>query len=172
MKKLLLAAVAASGLAATPAMAATEQTYTFDGTVAARCTISGAPLVNFGALTDANGVYTKGGEAKEAVDTEAYCNRAGTTAKVQRTNLVSANGASNGFTNVIPMSASLTTTQGASLVDASTLATPTSTSTGTIGLVGAFTGLKVTATLGTIGGDKLVAGTYNGSIIVTLTPTT
>ena len=171
MKPLLLAAVAASALAATPALAATTQTYSFDGSVAAICTIGGAAsTVGFGALTDGSGSYTQSGTAKDATDQAAYCNQGNTTAEIKHTNLFTTNGASSGFTNVIPMTASLSTTQGASLADA-TAASGTSSSTGSSGTIGAFTGLKVTATLGTIGTNKLVAGTYNGSITVTLTPT-
>ena len=169
MKKILMAAVALTAMTATPAFAApgTSQTYTFDGTVAS---ISGAALVNFGALTDNSGAYTGSGTHQDATDTNAYCNQAATTAEIKHTNFVNANTATTGFTNLIPMSASLSTTQGASLSDA-TAASGTGTSTGTSGTIGAFTGLKVTATLGAIGTDKLVSGTYNGSITVTLTPT-
>jgi hypothetical protein len=170
MKKLLMAAVAVSALVATPAMAATEQTYTFDGTVAAICTINGASLVNFGALTDLNGAYTGNSTSQTATDTNAYCNQAATTASIKHTNLVTTNTATAGFTNVIPMSASLTTAQSVTLADA-TNASGTGTSAGSSGTLGGFTGLSVTATLGSIGSDKLVAGTYNGSITVTLTPT-
>lgn len=167
MKKFLMAAVALTALTATPAMAAEEQTYTFDGTVASICTISGATKVAFGALTDGNGAYNKSAATATATDSGAYCNQGLTTAAVKHTNLVNAVAASSGFTNVVPMSASLATTQGASINDTSAAGS----ATGTSGTIGAFTGLSVTATLGSIGTDKLVAGTYDGSITVTLTPT-
>jgi hypothetical protein len=172
MKKILMAAVAVSALSATPAMAQTgpSQTYTFDGTVAARCVITGASLVSFGALTDESGAYTSGA-SEDSVDSEAYCNQASTTATIKHTNLTTDSAASLGFTNVIPMSAALSTPQGASVVD-ETVASGTDESAGTTDEVNAFTGLKVTATLGSIGSAKLVAGTYEGSITVTLTPTT
>jgi hypothetical protein len=170
MKRVLLGAVALAAMVATPAMAdTTSQTYTFNGTVASICTISGASLVSFGALTDASGNYTGNGTAKDATDSGAYCNQAATTAKITRTNFVNSNTATTGFTNVIPMAASLSTTEGAVLSDTS--GDPgTGTSSGNSGTIGAFTGLKVTATLGSIGTNKLVAGTYNGSITVVLTP--
>jgi hypothetical protein len=172
MKKLMMAAVALTALTATPALAApgTEQTNTFDGTVASICTISGASLVHFGALTDASGAYTGNGTHQDATDSAAYCNQAATTASISHTNFVNANTATTGFVNVIPMSASLSTTETGSLADTS-VASGTSASTGTSGTIGAFTGLKVTATLGSVGTSKLVSGTYNGSITVTLTPT-
>lgn len=171
MKRILMAAVALTATTATPAIAApgTSQTYTFGGTVASICTISGASLVSFGALTDASGNYTGNGTAKDATDSGAYCNQAATTAQITHTNLVNTNTATSGFTNIIPMSAALSTTEGGSLAD-STAASGTGTSTGSSGTIGAFTGLKVTATLGSVS-SKLVSGTYNGSITVTLTPT-
>jgi hypothetical protein len=174
MRKLLMAAVALTAVTATPALASTSQTYNFTGSVAAICTIAGAAsTVDFGALTDGSGAYTQNGVAKDATDTDAYCNQAQTTASIKHTDLFTTNSASTGFTNVVPMSASLTTFVGASpavvLAD-STPASGSTESSGSSGTVGAFTGLKVTATLGSIGSDKLVAGTYNGTITVDLTP--
>lgn len=172
MKKLLMAAVACTAISATPALASVPTAdYTFSGSVAAICTIGGhAGAVDFGALTNGNGGYTGNATSKDATDDSAYCNQANTEATITHTNLTTSNDAGTGFTNVIPMSASLSTTEGGSLAD-STTATGTGTSTGSSAAIGAFTGLKVTATLGTIGTDKLVAGSYAGTITVTLTPT-
>lgn len=172
MKKLLMAAVAFTAISATPALASVPGAdYTFSGSVAAICTIGGhSGAVDFGALTDGNGGYTGSGSSQDAADDSAYCNQAQTTAKITHTNLFTSSVASNGFTNIVPMSASLSTTEGGSLSDATT-ATGTGTSSGSTATIGAFTGLTVTATLGTIGTDKLVAGTYGGTITVTLTPT-
>ena len=173
MKAILMTAAAFAALAAaTPASATVPAgaAYSFDGSVAALCSIAGnASSVTFGALTDTNGAYTGAATSQQSTDTSAYCNQASTTATIQHTNLFTSNTASTGFTNVVPMSASLSTTQGASLSDA-TSATGTGTSVGSNGTIGAFTGLKVTATLGTIGSNKLVAGSYSGTITVTLTP--
>jgi hypothetical protein len=169
MRKLLISAVAFTAISTTPALAA-PASYSFDGSVAALCSISGhAGSVSFGPLTDGNGAYTGSGTSEDASDDNAYCNQANTEATITHTNLYTSNDASSGFTNVIPMSAALSTTQGGALSD-STTASGTGTSSGSSGTIGAFTGLKVTATLGTIGSDKLVAGTYNGTITVTLTP--
>ena len=172
MKKTLMAAVAFTAMTATPAFAsAPSADYTFSGSVAALCTISGhAGAVDFGALTDGNGDYTGSGTSQDATDDGAYCNQANTQATITHTNLFTSNDSGTGFTNVIPMNAALSTSQGGSLSDA-TNATGTGTSAGSSGAIGAFTGLKVTATLGTIGTDKLVAGSYGGTITVTLTPT-
>jgi hypothetical protein len=169
MKKLMLAAAAITAVTATPALAApgTSQTYNFTGSVAALCSISGAAAtVNFGALTDANGAYANPG-AKDATDTGAYCNQANTQATISHTDLVNAVAPASGFTNIVPMSASLTTDQ-TSLAD-STAASGTTASTGTTATIGGFSSLKVTATLGTPS-TKLESGAYNGSITVVLTP--
>lgn len=171
MKKVLLAAVAFTALSASPALATVPgASYTFSGSVSALCSIAGhSGAVDFGALTDGSGGYTGNGSSEDATDDNAYCNQANTSASITHTNLFTSNDAGTGFTNVIPMSASLSTTEGGSLDD-STNATGTGTSTGSSGTIGAFTGLKVTATLGSIGTDKLVAGSYGGTITVTLTP--
>jgi hypothetical protein len=151
-----------TALAATPAAAAPVN-YNFSATVANSCTIAGkAATVPFGALTS--------GTTAQAADDAAFCNQGQTTALIQRTNFRTGNTATTGFTNTIPMGASLTTTQGATLSDASAQPSGSNSSTGTSGTIGAFTGLTVTATLGSIGSNQLVAGTYSGTITVTLTP--
>jgi hypothetical protein len=171
MKRILMTAAALTALSAAPAFATTPGAqYTFSGSVDALCTIAGhSGAVAFGALTNGSGAYTGNGASEDATDDNAYCNQANTQATITHTNLFTSNDASIGFTNVIPMDASLSTTEGGSLDD-STDATGTGTSAGSSGTIGAFTGLKVTATLGSIGTDKLVAGTYGGTITVTLTP--
>ncbi len=168
MKKLMLAAAVLTVVTATPAMAApgTSQTYTFTGSVAALCSISGQTTVSFGALTDANGVYANPG-AKDSTDSGAYCNQSNTTATITHTNLVNSIAPASGFTNIVPMSASLTTDQ-TTLADA-TAATGAGTSSGSTATIGGFSSLKVTATPGTPS-TKLEAGTYNGSITVVLSP--
>lgn len=172
MKRILIAAVALTALSTTPALAAPPTAnYTFSGSVAAICTISGhSGAVDFGALTDGSGDYIGDGASEDATDDNAYCNQANTEATISHTDLYTANDAGTGFTNVVPMDASLSTTQGGSLSD-STAASGSTPSSGSSGAIGAFTGLKVTATLGDIGSDKLVAGSYGGTITVTLTPT-
>lgn len=169
MKKLLMAAVAVSALAAMPALAQTSQDYTFSGNVATSCYISGATTVDFGTLQSASGVYgPANGATVSATDTSAFCNQAQTTALVTHTNLKTTSPVSSGFTNLVVMSAKASTPQNATGVSDSTPA-GTGTSAGNSGTLGAFTGLTVAATL-TAPTDKLVAGTYSGTITVALTP--
>jgi len=171
MKKLLIAAVGLTAIAATPVMASTvgtSQTYTFNGHVDALCSISGAAALDFGALTDSSGNYVAP-TAKTATDDGANCNQAGTTATIKHTDLYTTNQASTGFTNIVPLSASLSTDQGVTIAD-STNASGGTASTGTGGTIKAFTGLTVTATPGTPTA-RLVAGSYTGTVTVTLSPT-
>lgn len=170
MKKILMAAVALTAVTATPALAAApSQTYNFSGNVDTLCTISGAATVGFGSLTGAGGEYIGNNQVRNAIDTYAYCNQGQTTAVISHTNLVGNKAATSGYTNIVPMSASLTTPEKGTFAD-STNASGSTASAGTTVNIGAFTGLKVTATLGDIGADKLVAGDYSGSITVTLSP--
>ena len=167
MKKLMTAAaIAALAMGSAPAFAAagTAQTYTFDATVAARCDIAGASLVHFGALTDATGAYMAGATVATAVDSAAYCNQAGTTATVTHSNLTTSNGTSAGFAKTVVFTSNLLTSVDGGLTYVSKVSGDSS------GAVNAFDGLKVTATL-TAPSQKLIAGTYNGSITVTLVPT-
>jgi hypothetical protein len=171
MKKILMGAVGLAGLMATPALAAAPSaTYNFDGSVASVCTIAGAAAtVGFGALTDSAGTYSQGGVSKDASDTNAYCNQGLTTATISHTNMVNTNVAGAGYTSVLPMTASLTTPESGTLNDSS-VASGTASSSGTTATIGSFSALKVTATLAS-GPYKLTSGAYNGSITVTLTPT-
>jgi len=170
MKKLMTAAVGLIAIASTPAMAATAgttQTYTFNGKVDALCSISGADAVDFGKLTDTSGTYQNPG-AKTATDAGANCNQAGTTATITHTDLFTSNPATAGFTNIVPLSASLSTNQGVTIADA-TSASGSTSSTGTTAAIKAFTALTVTATPGTPSA-RLVAGDYSGTVTVTLSP--
>jgi hypothetical protein len=167
----LVAAALMIGLS-TPSAAAP---YTFQNTVNSTCTIAGpSGIISMDPLVDANGHYTPG-ISKDSTDTGANCNQGATKATITHTNLFTSTTVTGGsnLVNVIPMSASLTTTQGATLADGTT-ASGTGTSSGTgPTTIGAFTGLKVTATLGSIGTSEPVrsgANNYGGTITITLQP--
>lgn len=159
MKKMMMAALAASSLLATPAMAATTASYDVNANVAPVCSISATGTVlDFVALTDAAGAFLNTA-APEVNDSAAYCNQAATTVVLSHTNLTTGAGATPpiGFTNSVNYVATLTTQDRAL------------TSSGTIG---AFTSLRVKASgAAPVGGLKLVAGAYTGAISITLTPT-
>ena len=158
MKKLLMAATAASALAASPALAATTADYAVTGNVAAVCSVTAAGTVDFGALTGTNGAYSNSGISTEVTDSAAYCNQAATTVTISHTNLTTTT------TGTLP--ATFTTT-----VVITPVVTADSGAFGDVtgGTIGAFSSLKVkaTATAPTL---KLIAGAYTGSITITLSP--
>lgn len=160
MKKILMAAVAASAIASSPAMAAVASTYDVTGSVAGVCSISATGSIDFGALTDGTGAYSNTGTSTEATDSTAYCNQAATTVTITHTNLSTAASAPTNFTNTVAFTPVVTTQQVTLTGDK-----PAGT------LIGAFDVFKVKATA-TTPSLKLVAGNYSGSITITLAPTT
>ena len=159
MKKILMAALTASALSATPAMAQTVQTYAVTGTVNALCSISGATTaINFGTLTNTTGGFALQNASPSVTDSGAYCNQASTTVSIAHTNLTTT-ATSAGFTNTVVITPAISTPQHPTQI------------VGDVGPValGAFTGLTVYATAANPG-VPLVAGVYNGTITVTLAP--
>lgn len=155
MKKLLLAAVAVSAIAATPAMAAgTATDYEFKGSVTEVCSTTTATKSGFTIALD--GTFAK----QTLSDSTAYCNGATTTASYVVTHLTNDDtgiSAPSGFTTTVPITAE---------VKAGTATVVAGGST-----VGAFNGLTVSATGdGVASGTKVMAGAYSGKITVTLTP--
>lgn len=159
MKKMMMAMLAASAAFATPAMAATSATYSVTGNVNAICSISAGVTLDFGNLTDASGAFSNSA-SPEATDANAYCNQAATTIQIAHSDMTTAGAASSGFTNVVGFTP---------VVTASSATFTGDKAAGT--LIGAFSSLKVKAqSAAPSGGLKLVAGSYSGSITLTLTP--
>lgn len=160
MKKLLMAAAAASALAAAPALAATTADYAVTGSVAAVCSVTATGTVAFGALTSGTGAYTNSGTSTEATDSSAYCNQAATTVEITHTNLSTTTTGTipSTFTNTVVITPVVTT-------DGPTLTGDKAAGTA----IGAFSLLKVKATAATPS-LKLIAGAYTGSITITLSP--
>ncbi len=155
MKKLLMAAVAVSTLAATPALAATSAVYTVNGNVTATCSVTGTGTITLGEL-GAGTTFT-------ATDASAACNQGNTTVDVTHVKLQSTTvaTATTGFTRELEFTPKLETQDSAKTV----------TGDATAASLGAFNTLKVTATTGTPTAT-LVAGNYTGSITITLNPAT
>lgn len=165
MKKLLMAAVAVSGLATTPAFAAPVSVdYTFNGAVTTACSITAASAT-FATSLSTGGTYN-GAQAITADDATAFCNQAGTTVDVTHTALTYQGTftATPGFTGSLEYTPSISTDNGG----------PAFSGNASGHVFGAFSGLHVTATTpATVpGGDKLIAGNYQGKITVTLNPAT
>ena len=174
MRTKLLAVSALSSLlvAGAPAYAATVSTYTMSGSVTSICTASATGTLSFGTLTNGSGATSVQTSNPSAIDASAFCNQANTTVTVTRTNLTTTNAASSGFTNTLLISnAKVISPQNATgITDTSTI---TSTnSPGASGAIGGFTSLTVSALAGAAsGGNTLVAGSYSGTVTVTLAPT-
>lgn len=159
MKKILMAAVAVSGLTATPAMAAGAN-YAVTGTVTAVCSVTTSGTLTFGTDVNSSGLNVTATATNEADDSTAYCNGYATkltVAKVAMTNTSVTGTAPSGFTKTIDFTPVVTIRGSEHNVTTDTL-------------VGAFQGLKVKATNPTTGADKALAGNYSGSITVTLAP--
>lgn len=158
MKKLMIAAVAVSALAATPAFAAdTVAIYGVTGSVTAICSAAASGTIALGNLTDASGNLNVSGGT--ATDTGAYCNGAGTTVQVAHTAFSTGGAAAAGFTNSLSFTPVV-------VAGATTLTGDKAAGTS----LGAFSGLSVSVSALSAGGSKPVAGSYAGSITVTLTP--
>jgi hypothetical protein len=158
MKRLLMAAVALTAMTATPAFATdTVATYSISGSVNAICSASPTGSITLGNLADASGnLNVSGGTASDA---GAYCTGAGTTVAVTHTSLTTPGTAATGFTNTLTYTP--TVQAGATLLTGDQ---PSGTA------LGSFSGLTVNVTNLSAGGNKPVAGTYGGQIVVTLSP--
>ncbi|WP_152639820.1 hypothetical protein [Sphingobium bisphenolivorans] len=164
MKKMLLAAAAASAVLATPAMAAETATYDVTGSVAAVCAVSTGSAVSFSSLTDNTGVLNAT-TTDEATDAAAYCNGSASTVKVEHVALKRQ--VNNADDTAAPPSPFVNQVDFTPVVTIGSTTYSSSTAT----LVGAFSGLKVKAiTPTTTGNAKPLAGSYKGSITVTLSP--
>ena len=163
MKKILMAAVALTALGATPAMAATTSTYTVTGNVGALCSANATGTIAFGNLVNDSGVLNAQTTSAEP-DTSAYCNGVSTTVQVAHTNLKKKNYTDtppSGFVSVVSFTPEIVAGSN-TLTGDKDAGTP----------IGAFSGLTVKATSPSVTtGTKPLAGDYEGSITVTLTPT-
>jgi hypothetical protein len=160
MKKWMMAALAASTAMATPALAGTTASYTVDGSVDGVCSISASGALDFGKLTDATGAFSNTA-SPSSVDGNAYCNQAATTVTVTHTDLTTSGTPTTGFTNDVTYTPVLITSD------------RTLTGNQTNATIGAFSSLTVKAQGAAASGSaKLVAGSYSGTISITLTPAT
>lgn len=176
MKKILIVALAASASAfATPALAQSTGTVTVDGSVADRCLFTGdTATILLGELAASGSGATAGKLDTAKLDSSpdatltGWCNGIAATIKVEAQPLMNTDftgTAPDGFTRRVDYSATATANG----------ATPNDTSlvsgAGTAESIGMFTG-SVVVSLASVGAgtDLLVAGDYQGQVIVTLTP--
>ncbi|MGN6357478.1 MAG: hypothetical protein ACTHLU_08370 [Novosphingobium sp.] len=172
MRKLTILAVPAA-LAAVPALAQTSDvtgTVVVSGSVAPRCQFVAPTSVNLplGELAQSgNGELDTTKVDNQSRTLNGWCNGASARIWVEAqplTNTASA-GTSGSFTNVVDYTATATA---GSAAPNDTSASPGAGSPVGLGL---FSGdINVVLTASTAGGKKLVAGSYNGNVIVTLSP--
>lgn len=167
MKKILMAAVAVSGLAATPAMAADSATYDVTGTVTAVCSVNSGTTIAFTGLTDGSGSIVAGAVTNIAGDTGAYCNGGNSKLSVTHSPLKLQAGAED--STVTPPTGFVKTIEFTPVVKVGDLATEYND--GGAHAVGAFSGLSVQAKAPTVTGGKPLAGDYKGSITIAVSPT-
>lgn len=156
MKKLLMAATAASALAASPALAQTTAVYGVTGNVAASCSITATGTLAFGSL--ATGATNATLATQSSTDSAAFCNQAQTTVTVTHADMTTSASAPSGFTNTVVFTPEI-----------QTQATTLNGNQAALTTLGAFNTLTVRA-IPTQPTLNLVAGSYAGSITITLSP--
>lgn len=166
MRKLLMAAVALTAVTAAPAFAApTVANYTVSGDVTAVCAATATGAIPFGSLTDGNG--TLNATDKETSDTTAYCNGGGTKVQIGHVDLTHKTFTGTpptGFVKVVSFTPEVAFGSGTGAV------TKTGDQASGTSLA-AFSGMVVRAKGPSVtSGTKPLAGDYEGSITVTLTP--
>ena len=157
MKRQLMVAAALLAMSATPAYA--QAVFNVSGTVNAVCSYNGGTIA-FGTITtDSSGNINSGQSASSSAETGFYCNGAGTTLDLAHTALTTSATAPSGFTSSIDYTPEAQIGSG----------TPYSgDQTGTA--FGAQAGSLVVSAKNLTATGKLMAGSYSGTITLTLTP--
>jgi len=159
MKSIFMLAVAFSALSALRAAPAAAADFTVSGSVTPTCNYSGGTIV-FGTIgVNSDGTIATGQSASSTAQAGFYCNGAGTTLDLSHTAMTDGVTAPSGFTSSIDF-------------------TPAVKVGGTDKKVGDGTGIALGAIAGALVVDartltatgKLTAGTYSGSVTLTLTP--
>lgn len=170
MKNLIIAATALTALFASTAAAAQDGTVTINGTVAAKCVIAPSATITLGEMADLNGVYNSVANGRTATLT-AWCNGAASTMTVASTAIKLVGGAAptSGFVDTVDFTgtASVTTAAGAA-VSASDSTTAAASAPAAVSLFSSD--ILVTLSGSATAAGKLIAGTYTGSVVVTLAP--
>lgn len=174
MKKLVLAALAASAAIATPAFAGTPDTgtVTVTGSVGGKCLFTTKTAsIDAGELAGADGKLNATPLTNPTKTLAGWCNQSASKMTVTAKPLFgSTPTADSNFTNRIDINAQATAA-GVTATDTSSGDTDTVFTPGDPQTVGIFSGnIDVKITSATAGGKILTQGSYNGSIDVTLTP--
>ncbi|ANI79505.1 hypothetical protein [Sphingobium sp. EP60837] len=158
MKKILMAAVALTALGATPAMAA--GVFTVSGDVAATCGAISDGTITFssGIATGTDGTLTSG-QSQSSAPQNVYCNGAGSKITVAHTamKIGDGTGAPSNFTKTIDFTTDVNFAG-------------THFGEGTSQTLGAMSGSLVVSANDLTASAKPLAGSYSGSITVTVSP--
>lgn len=157
MKTLSKAAVAFAALAALPAAPAAAASFTVTGTVTATCNYSGGTIA-FGTIgVQSDGTITGSQTASSSAQTGFYCNGASTTLDLAHTAMTTAATPPSGFTSTIDFTPA---------VKVGGVDKKVGDGTGTA--LGAIAGSLVVDARTLTATGKLMAGSYSGSITLTL----
>lgn len=173
MKTVLIAATALTALLGSTAAAAQDVsgTVTINGTVAAKCVIDPAATITLGEMADLNGVYNNVANGKTATLT-AWCNGSRSTMTVASTAIKLVNGVAppTGFVDTVNFTgtASVASASGGGTVSASDSTTAVPSAAATVGLFSNT--ITVVLSASSTAAGKLIAGDYQGSVVVTLAP--
>ncbi|MEY4055273.1 MAG: hypothetical protein RL519_608 [Pseudomonadota bacterium] len=180
MKKIALIAVAAAAFSANPAMAQATGTINLTGVVASKCFVEGTPIGgthDFTALDATNGTMRT--DLATDFGTKNFtvkCSSLNPTVSVKALPLATTATATAGYDNSIDYNAIVTVDKsGGGTTAVTDASTDTTATTGTVGarLANSTNNVRVTTASYATGSntDLLVAGTYNGSIEITISPT-
>ena len=160
MKKLLMAAVTLTAMATIPATPASAQAvFNVSGSVTAVCSYTGGTIA-FGTITtDSAGNINSGQSASSTGQTGFYCNGAGTTLALTHTALTNAATPASGFTSTIGYTPAV-----------SVGGVDQKVGDGNNNSFGAQAGSLVVDARDLTASGKLMAGSYAGTITLTLTP--
>lgn len=159
MKKIFMTVVAVTGLAGLPAVPASAASFTVSGSVTATCNYSGGTIA-FGTIaTNADGTLTSNQSASSSAQTGFFCNGAGTTLDLTHTAMTDGVTAPSGFTSTIDFTPAVKVG-----------GTDKQVGNGTSVALGAIAGSLVVDARNLSAAAKPTAGSYSGSITLTLTP--
>lgn len=172
MNKIILA-TAGLALLAAPAAFAADGTVTINGSVAAACVIAPSATITLGEMADSNGLYNSVANGKTAT-LAGWCNGAASTMSVVANPIVlqGVHTTPTGFTDTVnyTATAAVTPAGAGSPVSTSDSTTAAAAAAATVGL---FNGnITVTLSASATPAGQLIAGSYSGTTVVTLTPST
>ena len=161
MKRFFVGAAGAAALVAIAAAPASATNFTVTGSVTPTCNYSGGTIV-FGTIAvNSDGTIATGQTASSTAQAAFYCNGAGTTMDLSHTAMTDGVTAPSGFTSTIDFTPA---------VKVGGVDKKVGDGTGTA--LGAIAGSLVVDARTLTATGKLTAGSYSGSITLTLTPST